>query len=264
MGVGVFFGSKYFMKEETVKTITEKQSVNADTPKEEGKPPTDEEMFKILTGLYSDVVETVYDLGDEHGWIRGDNPPDYEALKEGLDPYITDHFAKAQLKEMLDDLYCQCDMTVFPSPDFEGRFKIVESEADYFKVRSFEFMNEMGTGGVHIFFTVYKEDEEWKFNSFKTYSYSDKPLNVTKEEANQYMKENYPSAQYIKAAMLESDIGYDFDNEKYIYGPVKSYLYYVEDENKVYGVASNSGGFIYDVPLNLIPQFTKGDNESGY
>jgi hypothetical protein len=228
------------------------QDKKTDQPVE--KPLSEEEIENILPGVYKNLVDKVYAVGNEQGWVMGTNPPDYEILRKSIEDYITSGFAENQLKPVMGDLYCQCDAMVFPYPNFDIRFIVTENNADSFKVRTMQVEDEMGGGGYHIFFTVNKEAGQWKVDSFSFVNYFDKPLNITQEEAAKIIKGYDPSAKYIKQAELESPVGFDRVNEKYIFDEVDSYLFYLEQENRVYGVASNSGALIFEIPEELIPQ----------
>jgi hypothetical protein len=256
---------KVAKSEEIVKVENDlAQEEKSDQPAE--KPLSEEEIEKILPDVYKNLVDKVYAVGNEQGWVMGTNPPDYEVLRNSIEDYITSGFAENQLKPVMGDLYCQCDAMVFPFPNFDIRFIVTENNADSFKVRTMQVEDEMGGGGYHIFFTVNKEEGQWKLDSFSFVNYFDKPLNITQEEAAKIIKGYDPSAKYIQQAELESPVGFDRANEKYIFDDVNSYLFYLEQENRVYGVVSNSGALIFEIPEELIPQILlekmKSQNES--
>lgn len=218
------------------------------------KPLSEEEIKKILPDVYRNLVDKVYAVGNENGWVNGTNPPDYDILRKNIEDYITTDFAENQLKPVMGDLYCQCDAMVFPYPNFDIRLIVTEKNADSFRVRTMQVEDEMGGAGYHIFFNAKKEAGTWKIDSFSFVNYFNKPLNITQEEAAKIIKGYDPTAKFIKEVELESPVDFDRANEKYIYDAVHSYLYYLEQENRVYGIASNSGALIFEIPEELIPE----------
>lgn len=235
---------------EKVKTEVNDLEKTADTE----QPLSDEDIQRILPDLYNNLVDRIKEVGNEQGWVKDSNPPDYDLLKASIGAYVTEEFAESQLKPMMDDLFCQCDAMVFPYPHFDKRFKVVEKSANTFKVRSMQVQDEMGSGGYHIFFTVDKVKETWKLDSFSVIGYFDKPLNITQEEAEKIIKDYDPFAEFIKQVDLEVHVEFDTKNEEYISAPVASYLFYLAEQNIIYGIASNSGELVFEIPEEVIPQ----------
>ncbi len=210
------------------------------------------EAKKIIPPLYEKFLRKVFDLGDQYQWTKGDNPPDMDVLIKGISEYTTENFAEAQIRPLADDLYCQCDVAIFANPHFDIRFKLIESTEDYIKIRSVEFENEAGSGGEQIFLTVRKQDGKWKIDKIKRIAASDKPLNVTWDEANKYLTKYYSKPQLIKKAKMNQSV-YDFEADDYVTKKVSSYIYKLNNDDQVHGISTLDGAVLYEVPDEILP-----------
>ncbi|AIE61408.1 hypothetical protein [Bacillus methanolicus] len=264
VGVGAFFSYEYFFKKNTATLASKQQTADEKTSNEDetaklASPLTEEEATATFRKLYDKLMNRIDELGQENGWSSSSNPADLETLQKGIEPYASKKFREAILPNIIEDLYCECDSFVMPHPDLDIRLKLVESKPDYFKVRTVDLADEISEGE-QIFFTVKKENEKWKLDSFNQIQAIDKPLNITKEEAEKYIKTIYPSAKYLKEVRLgntENSDKFDYDNGKW-------FLFYIKEIDNVYAVSVNDGSILYDVPEDVIPNFIKLEDNSTY
>lgn len=250
--------SEISQKEEIISPDSKKKTVSS------GKPVTEKEALTISTKVYQQFIKQVNRLGEDNEWSSHSNPPELAALRKGLAPFVTSKWSNNILPNLLEDLYCECDFIVLPAPNFDLRFALVDSTSEYFTIRSMEVSNEMDDLGGHIFMTFRKDKGRWKFDDSNKVGYLNKPLNISKEEAETMMTERFPSAVYLMEDTLESQVRSEGSIDDYEYDYVKSYLFYIEDEQSVYGITSNNGSTVHDVPDTDLPNFLTIEDESDY
>lgn len=263
-GAGAFFSYEYFFKKNKATLASKQQTpkeetLNEDEGAKSASPLTEEEATATFRKLYDKLMNRIDELGQENEWSSSSNPADLETLQEGIEPYTSKKFREVILPTIIEDLYCECDSFAMPNPNLDIRLKLVESKPDYFKVRTVDLADELSEGE-QIFYTVIKENEKWKIHSYNQIQAYDKPLNITKEEAEKYIKNIYPSAKYLKEVQFEhteySD-EFSYDNSKW-------FLFYIQEIDDVYAVSVNDGSILSDVPEEFIPNFIELEEDSYY
>jgi uncharacterized protein YecT (DUF1311 family) len=196
---------------------------------------SEKEARKVAEKVYTDLVDAIYDAGDENNW-GADSKPDMAILEKVVKSYATTKFINDFIEPSKDDLYCECDSVVFPAPAFTARFELMENAAGKFTVYSIEPMSELGTPGQHITISFLKEKKQWKIDKLEMEDHLSTPLDLTWEEAKPYLEELYKQ----DIVLTEETMLNDKETSK-------AYLFIVEGDPVVKGIYANSGEIIHDV-----------------
>ena len=229
------------------KAVTDEKTASVTPSKTTEETKVDDsEIRKIAEDVYTKLVEAIRRAGEKNNWGY-QSKPDPTILEKEINSYATTSLINTIIKPNKDNLYCECDIQVLPSPEFNSRFIITENAPDRFTIYTIQPMDEIGNSGKHIYFTFIKENDQWKIDQIKMESHFTTPLNLTWEEVKPFLEELYEQEiELTGEKMVENVVAYD-DENKEISEPVKTYLFTVKNDSVVKGIFSNSGRIIYDV-----------------
>lgn len=239
LGVGIFLGYKTLVKNDDEAKTVEKAEAS-DQAKE--KAPAVAEAQEISKKVYERFIDTLYKTGEKNDWY-GTDSIDYEILYEELSPYVTRDFFELIKSIPASEIYCECDSLVFENPEFEVRNKVITSQSDYMKTRTVSFENEI-KNGAQVFLEYKKEKAKWKLHTYNVLSVEDKPLNLTKDEAETYVAEFEGTVNFVKEANYSIYDGRDVENY---------YIFHAKKSDQLYAVDSKSGYMTSMIPPGLVP-----------
>ena len=162
------------------------------------------EQTKVIVDNLLDKIRTVYhDAGPKYNLVDQALTDDiYHSMSKDLQPFATEQLIKTVLFQVAKD-YCYdgCDANYFPHPTESGlRFKMLDSTSEKVIIEYIVPENEL-SGPSTEQVTIKKVDGTWKLDNF---TFSDVPLNLTKEEAIEVMAiKDFSGYHFIKEAQLE-------------------------------------------------------------
>ncbi len=235
--MGGYLAYNHFLSNDDISSV----SATADEEEKKGKAPSVAEAEKIAKKTYEDMLSAKYEAGEGNSWYSGDI--DYDLFAEVMGPYVTEDFY-AELSSLDPSaLYCQCDSVYLISLDFESRTKVIDVQTDTIKVRTLS-IDAMLNDSMQAFLDFKRVDGKWKVHRYSLVNANDKPLNLTKEEAERYLANLYPgNSKYLK------EINYAYDDRI-----VHAYLFYVEDVDHLYAIHSDDGFMNAGIPEGLVPK----------
>lgn len=209
------------------------------------KPLPENELKEIVGNLLGGIHTTYRDLGKQYGWIQNHNPPDFNILRPALLNHATPSLTDGTLKDIKDDMYCECDSFLFPNPEFNIRFKVHENTGKKAVVSSIEFANELN-GGKMTKYTVVKQNGKWLMDKLEYIDTEKEGMNVTRAELDAYHK------------TLGTDYGVIINEVTHNGKKVFVVDYGIMG---IRGVYSYNTDFIYDIPDDWLPEGYKTEEE---
>jgi hypothetical protein len=202
---------------------------------------TYQEIMRLTDNKYTQFLQKFYEIGTKYNWDKNENPADKEIMKKELNPLITVNFFNTKIQPY-DSFYCRCDVSVFLPIDIHARFQVLEQTENFIKVNTVSLATLI-QGGQTIELGFKKtENDHWKLDSLQETHYFEQPLNLTWEEAKNWIeKEKGKSVTLVKEIYLTTSIGYDDSKKEFITDKVKHYLFKYEGESQLYTFSSYSG-----------------------
>jgi Na+-transporting methylmalonyl-CoA/oxaloacetate decarboxylase gamma subunit len=199
------------------------------------------ETMNLTDNKYTQFLQRFYEIGKEYSWDKNENPADKEIMKKELSSLITADFFNTKIQPY-DSFYCSCDVSVFLPIDVHARFQVLEQTENFIKVNTVSLATVLRGGHTIELGFKKSENNHWKLDSLQDTHYFQQPLNLTWEEAKNWIKkEEGKSAILVKEIYLTSPVGYDDSKKEIITDKVKHYLLEYEGETKQYTFSSNSG-----------------------
>ena len=197
-------------KEESKAEEVMKETKTTEEPKSPAKKEPNEqttltiEQTKVIMDNLLAKIRTVYhDAGPKYNLVDQALTDDiYHSMSKDLQPFATEQLIKTGLFEIAKN-YCYggCDANYFPHSTESGlRFKMLDSTSEKVIIEYIVPENEL-SGPSTEQVTIKKADGTWKLDNF---TFSNVPLNLTKEEAIEVMAiKDYSGYHFIKEAQLE-------------------------------------------------------------
>jgi hypothetical protein len=202
---------------------------------------TYQEIMKLTDNKYTQFLQKFYEIGTKYNWDKDENPADKEIMKKELSPLITTNFFNTKIQPY-DSFYCHCDVNVFLPIDVHARLQVLEQTENFIKVNTVSLATLI-QGGQTIELGFKKAGNgQWKLDSLQETHYFEQPLNLTWEEAKNWIeKEEDKSVTFVEEIHLTTSVGYDDSKKEFITDKVKHYLFKYEGESQLYTFSSYSG-----------------------
>ncbi|MEH7275886.1 hypothetical protein V7125_19955 [Neobacillus vireti] len=194
-------------KEEPAKEVPTKEKPTKEAPAKE-KPNEQAaltiEQTKVIMDNLVDKIRTVYhEAGSKYNLVNQVLTDDiYHSMSKDLQPFATEQLIKTNLFKIAKDYcYSGCDASYFPGiTGYALRFKMIDSTSEKVIIEYIVPQNELSGPNTERV-TIKKVDGTWKLDDF---TFSNVPLNLTKEEAMVVMTINgFSGYQFVKEAQLE-------------------------------------------------------------
>ncbi|TYR73424.1 S-layer homology domain-containing protein [Rossellomorea vietnamensis] len=166
--------------------------------------------------------------------------PAFSTIREELREYSTKEMADGPLKLYYETSCTSCDHILFDIPlDYKLHFNKVEHQQNLIVVETVSASNEM-TPGHFATITLVKENNQWKLANYKSESLTEHPLDISVEEAKDYLLNKFEDEGYLDVKSLEYLYYNDLDN-MYVFDLVTS-------DSQYYNVYFNpdTGYYIYE------------------
>lgn len=192
------------------KVINEEETETTEKPKPPAKEepneqpaPTISETKVIIDDLVDKIQNVYIEAGTKYNLVdQALTDAIYQSMAKDLQPFATEKLIKTDLFEIAKTFcYAGCDARYFPNyTEYSLRFKMLESTSDKVIMEYSSPENELFGPSTHQV-TIKKSDGTWKLDDF---TFSNVPLNLTKEEAIEVMAINdFSGYQFVKEAQLE-------------------------------------------------------------
>lgn len=172
---------------------------------EEAKQPllTLQETKELIDDLVEKINTVYIDAGEKYNL---DNPSSltdeiYASMSNDLQPLATDTLIETDLFTIAKDFcYGGCDASYFPTSTQYGlRFKMLEASSEKVTLQYTVPEDEI-SGHRTEQVTIKNEEGTWKLDSF---SFSNTPMNLTKEEAEEVLKiKGYSAFEFVEETEL--------------------------------------------------------------
>jgi hypothetical protein len=176
---------------------------------------------KVPAGDYNDgqiqnlLTETQVKIDDLIQYYKSFKParPAYSKIRGELLKYAMPGIADSSLKEYYETSCTECDHMLFDIPmDFDLRYDLLEHTSDRIVIETAYPDNDM-TAGHMAEITLVKDNEMWKLEDYEAWSFDERPLDISQDEAEKYIKNfDWLEIETIEFAYYDENEGvYYFD-----------------------------------------------------
>jgi len=151
--------------------------------KHEEKPIEEKEAIAISKDVVARFSKMLTELGKKNGWDF-EHPADYEVAKPELVTVATEEFADQELKEYVEEYYCNCDSGWFPQMDDQVIRVKTDRQVDSFTINGI-VLPSFVSDGYELTMDFKKEEDGWKMDGWSHTPIRGKDLNLTKDEIQQ-------------------------------------------------------------------------------
>ncbi|MCD5324602.1 MULTISPECIES: hypothetical protein [Pontibacillus] len=143
-------------------------------------------------------------------------PGDFKNIEEDLKKVATDSFVQNTLKPYFEETMCHpCDSSMFPfqiAPELH--FEVMKDTEDERVFQTAELSNDLSMGSL-VTYTFTKQKDTWLLDDYQRERFSGKGLDVSKEEASAYLKEDYLSDPHYGFESVDVTFLAEGTEEKY-------------------------------------------------
>ena len=164
--------------------------------------------------------------------------------------YATENFTDGDLRYIYENSCTECDSSYFPwILEFDIAFEVKEDSPNRIVAESAELENELSSGGFYTY-TFVKENGKWLMDNFEYTPFSEKSLNLTKDEArniivNDWYNENgiLRAVTFVKEQLVRQEDYYT--GGSYL---VNQYIFQLKIDNRTETVLfyPDSGYYRYE------------------
>lgn len=221
----------YDAEELTLEEFLEKVKEN----EKETEVMNDEDALELITSLYDGLIQTFWDLGNEHNWDKFDNPANFEILKPELLKFASESFTDGKLEDIANELYVPTDAHILPEPSFSVR-SIVKTSNEKINVSTIEVGSHINSSST-VDFTIIYEDGKWVLDGWNRIF---QDINLTWEEYRAYIEPYTGEITFI--------------NEKKTEDGDTVFVFYIHKKEEVAAAYSAHGIEFYSIPEEWIPE----------
>ncbi len=114
--------------------------------------------------------------------------PAYSVIREDLLQYAMPSIADSDLKKYYEQSCTQCDYLLFDIPmAFDLHYQVLEHTADKIVIETVSPDNQIANGHTAEIALV-KDNGKWKMEDYQSWSFEERPLDISKEVAKRYIK----------------------------------------------------------------------------
>lgn len=155
--------------------------------------------------------------------------PSYSVIRDELLEYAMPTSADSWLKEYYETSCTDCDHILFDIPmSFDLHYNVIEQTNERITLETATPENEL-TSGHFAEITLIKHKGKWKLEEYISWSFEERPLDISREQAQKYIADSY--SQWLKVDSVE-------------------YSYYNEYEDLYYFDVYTKDGDYFEVTLN--------------
>jgi hypothetical protein len=128
--------------------------------------------------------------------------------------YAMPSIADSSLKEYYETSCTECDHMLFDIPmNFNLHYNVLEHTSERITIETASPDNEL-TSGHLAEITLVKHNGKWKMDEYLAWSLDDRPLDISQEQAERYIFDNY--SDWLDIESLEFNY-YDQDEDLYYF-----------------------------------------------
>jgi hypothetical protein len=168
-----------------------------------------------IQNLISELQVKIDDIIQSNKPLMDARPP-YSQIRDGLLQYAMEDYADGDLRYYFETSCTSCDHLLYDIPlEYDLYFNLLEHSDTRITVESVSPENEMDSG-YFVEVSLVKHNGKWKIDYYDASSFDVRPLNISKEEAKEYLKGKL-SANGNRNVDSMNYLYYDYSNDMYVF-----------------------------------------------
>lgn len=166
-----------------------RQELAAFLDRAQNKVPGEEYNDGQIQNLLSETQVKIDDVIQYYKNVQPERPA-YSKIRGELLQYAMPSIADSSLKKYYEESCTRCDHILFDIPlAFDLHYQLLEHRENKIVIEAGSPSNAMVTGYVAEI-TLVKDNGNWKMEDYLTWSFEERPLDISKEEAKRYIKKH--------------------------------------------------------------------------